>query len=89
MEAEPRAGDLTGTGWICPFTGGYGRAWKGAGCDRRDVKERVAYHDGEYDSSHGRLEDPEEGQAHHLQEGEQMDPAQRDVAQVDKVRLVF
>lgn len=55
----------------------------------QNAKEKVTYHDREYDSSHGRLEDPEEGQAYHLQEGEQMDPAQRDMAQVDKVRLVF
>ena len=89
MEAEPRARDLTGRGCICLFTGGYDRAWKAQAAKGRDAKEDVAYHDREYDSSHGRLEDPEEGQAHHLQEGEQMDPAQRDVAQVDKVRLVF
>lgn len=55
----------------------------------QDVKESITYHDREYDSSHSGLEDPEEGQAHHLQEGEEVDPAQRDVAQVDKVRLVF
>lgn len=55
----------------------------------RDVKESITYHDREYDSSHGGFEDPEEGQAHHLQEGEEVDPAQWDVAQIDKVRLVF
>lgn len=55
----------------------------------RGVKESITYHDRKYDSSHGGFEDPEEGQAHHLQEGEEVDPAQRDVAQVDKVRLVF
>lgn len=55
----------------------------------RDVKESSTYHDREYDSSHGGFEDPEEGQAHHLQEGEEVDPAQWDVAQVDEVRLVL
>lgn len=55
----------------------------------RHVKESITYHDREYDSSHSGFEDPEEGQAHHLQEGEEVDPAQRHVAQVDKVRLVF
>lgn len=69
--------------------GGYGRGGKAQAAEGRDGKENVTYHDREYDSSHGGLEDPEEGQAHHLQEGEEMDPAQRDVAQVDEVRLVF
>lgn len=68
---------------------GLWRVWKAQGCARRDAKEDVPYHDREYDGSHGRFEDPEEGQAHHLQEGEEVDPAQRDVAQVDEVWLVF
>lgn len=55
----------------------------------RKAKENGTYHDREDDGSHGGLEDPEEGQAHHLQEGEEVDPAQRDVAQVDEVGLVF
>jgi len=69
--------------------GGYDLAWKVQPAKGRNVKQNITYHDREYDSSHGRLKDPEEGQAHHLQEGEQMDPAQRDMAQVNKVRLVF
>lgn len=47
------------------------------------------YHDRKYDSSHCRFEDPEESQANHLQESEEVDPAERDVAQVDKVGLVL
>lgn len=69
-----------------PFVAG-SAAWGRPGL--RKAKENVTYHDREDDGSHGGLEDPEQGQAHHLQEGEEVDPAQRDVAQVDEVGLVF
>lgn len=47
------------------------------------------YHDGEDDGSHGGLEDPQEGQAQGLDEGEEVDASLWDVAQVDEVRLVL
>lgn len=49
----------------------------------------LLYHDGEDDGEEGGFEDPEYGQADDLQEGEEMDPPERHVAQVGKVRLVL
>ena len=49
----------------------------------------IAHHDREDDGSHGRLEDPEEGQTHGLEEGEEVDASLGDVPQVDQVRLVL
>lgn len=49
----------------------------------------ISHHDREDDGSHGRLEDPEEGQTHRLDEGEEVDASLGDVPQVDQIRLVL
>lgn len=52
-------------------------------------KSPAWYHDGKDDGGHGGLEDPQEGQAQGLDEGEEVDASLWDVAQVDEVRLVL
>lgn len=49
----------------------------------------VSYHDGEYNSGHGGLEDPEQSQAEDLDEGEEVDLPEGDVSQVNQVRLML
>lgn len=48
-----------------------------------------AHHHGEDDGSRRRLDHPEQHQAGELGDGEQVDLSQRDVTQVDEVRLVL
>lgn len=52
-------------------------------------KSPACYHDGKDDGGHGGLEDPQEGQAQGLDEGEEVDASLWDVAQVDEVWLVL
>ena len=49
----------------------------------------VTHHDREDDGGHGGLEDPQQGQAERLNEGEEVDAALRDMPQVDEVGLVL
>lgn len=50
---------------------------------------RDTHHYWEDDGEEGGLQDPEDGQADDLNEGEKMDASQRNVAQEGEVRLVF
>lgn len=50
---------------------------------------QTSYHHGENDGSSGGFNDPQKHQAAELDDGEQVDLSQRDVSQVNKVRLVF
>lgn len=49
----------------------------------------VSYHHWENNSGHGGLENPEQGQAEQLDDGEKMHPAQGHMAEVGKVWLVL
>lgn len=49
----------------------------------------MSYHDGEDDGGDGGLQDPQEGQAQGLDEGEEVDASLGDVPQVDQVGLVL
>lgn len=49
----------------------------------------VSHHDRENDGRHGGLEDPEQRQTQHLDEGEEVDFPEGDVPQVHQVRLVL
>lgn len=57
------------------------------------MSSRVAsfstHHYWEDDGKEGRLEDPEDSQAHDLDQGEEVDPPQRHVPQEGEVRLVL
>ena len=50
---------------------------------------RGTHHHWEDDGQEGGLQDPEDGQTDDLDQGEEMDPPQGDVAQEGEVRLVF
>lgn len=50
---------------------------------------QTSYHHGKNDGSSGGFNDPQKHQAAELDDGEQVDLSQRDVSQVNKVRLVF
>lgn len=58
-------------------------------CLAASVIAAVSHHDREDDGSHGRFEDPEEGQAQTLDEGEEVDASLGYVPQIDQVRLVL
>lgn len=49
----------------------------------------MSYHDRKYDGSDSGLEDPQQSQAEDLDEGEEVDLPERNVAQVNQVRLMF
>lgn len=49
----------------------------------------MSYHHWENNSSRGGLDDPEQGQAEQLDDGEEVHPAQGHVAEVGEVRLVL
>lgn len=53
------------------------------------MHEPCGYHHGEDDGGLGGLDDPEQDQAAELDDGEEVDFPQRDVPQVDEVRLVL
>lgn len=56
-----------------------------ASCKRRFC----TYHDGEDDGQEGGFEDPENSQAYNLDESEEMNPPQRNVAEIAEVWLVL
>lgn len=49
----------------------------------------ITYHNWEDDSQEGGFEDPEHSQTYNLDEREQVDPPQRNVAQEGEIRLVL
>lgn len=49
----------------------------------------VSYHDGEYNSSHSGLEDPQQSQTKDLDEGEEMNLPKGNMSQVNQVRLML
>lgn len=49
----------------------------------------MSHHDGEDDGGNSGLQDPQEGQAQGLDEGEEVDASLGDVPQVDQVGLVL
>lgn len=49
----------------------------------------MSHHDREDDGSHGGLEDPEQSQAKDLHKSEEVDLPERNVSQVNQVRLVL
>lgn len=56
---------------------------------RQQRSPRPPYHDREDDSGHSGLEDPEHSQAEDLHQGEEVDPAQGDMAKEGVVWLVL